>query len=169
MISRIQVVDRALSAVGRGCHYKLGAGGRRWHASTPWNPVTMQCDCSGFAAWCIGEDRHTNHPWYREFNGGWLETSAMVRDALLAGVGMFERIEWQNAAPSDFLVWPDDPAKERQGHVGVVIGVAPTGPVRVVHCSTGNDRTTHDAIRDTGVELWLSHGGIVARCALVSA
>jgi hypothetical protein len=169
-MNRPGVVDRALSVIGKGCHYKLGAGGRLWHRATPWNPVTHQCDCSGFVAWCLGVDRKTNHPFYVDFNGGWLETTAIVRDAKAAGVGMFDLIPWASAVPSDFLVWPDDPATGRQGHVGIASKIAATGPVRVIHCSAGNDRTFHDAIEETDVAMWLAHGGIVARYAeLVTA
>ena len=158
-----------MSAVSRGCKYKLGAGGRLWHKGTPWTPALMTCDCSGFVAWCIGEDRHTNHPWYRALNGGWLETTAILRDAREPAFGMFAEVAWEAALPGDFLVWGDSGGK--QGHVGIVTtvgGALHRGPTLVAHCSMGNWRQTKDAIGVTDATIFLSHGAAVARCALVA-
>lgn len=163
MILRQSVIERALSAVGRGCKYKLGAGGRLWHKATPWTPLLMTCDCSGFAAWCIGEDRHTKHPWYRGLNGGWLETTAMLRDCKTP-FGMFAEVPWESAIEGDFLVWGD--AGGKQGHVGIVTATG-VGPRLVAHCSMGNFRNTGDAIRVTDATIFLANGAVVARCALV--
>lgn len=154
---------RARSAIDRGCNYKLGAGGRRWHKGTPWHPLTFSCDCSGFVAWCLEVDRHTSHPFYKNQNGGWLETSAIYRDSQLAGVGMFDAVTWQDALLGDLLVWPDRNGK--QGHVGIVSESSPVGPSRVIHCSAGNWRLMKDAIQETSVGLWLNNGGVVARYA----
>lgn len=163
MVNGADVVMRAQSAIGKGCRYKLGAGGRRWHQGTPWHPLTMACDCSGFVAWCLREDRYLkNNPWYRELNGGWLETSAIVRDCH-SPFGLFDRVEWQDANMGDLLVWGD--RGEGQGHVGVVSVAAPTGPTNVIHCSAGNYRRTGDAIQETGVKVFLDNGAIVARFA----
>lgn len=164
-MKRDDVVQRALDSAGRGCKYKLGAGGRLWHKSTPWNPITRECDCSGFAAYSLGVDRHTNHPWYVSFNGGWLETTAIVRDARTAAFGMFTELPWVDAVPSDFLVWGD--AGGKQGHVGVIVSVNPKGPMLVAHCSTGNWRRTGDAIRVTDAAIFAANAAVVARCALV--
>jgi hypothetical protein len=158
----VDVVTRALGTTGKGCRYKLGAGGRLWHKQTPWTPALMTCDCSGFVAWCLGVDRHTDHPYYKAFNGGWLETTAVERDALAEGVGMFDHVPWADAALGDVLVWGDRDG--HQGHIGVVTDCS-TGPVKVVHCSVGNERRTQDAIRETGVEVFLQNRAIVARYA----
>jgi len=156
------VVINAREAVGFDTRYALGAGGRLWHKATPWNPLTHKCDCTGFLAWCLEMDRKTNHPLYAKWNGGWLESSAIARDAMLPGAGMFDRMLWTSAAPGDVLVWGDRDG--HQGHVGIV-SEANDGPQAVVHCSMGNYRATGDAIQETDVSIFLRNGAIVARYA----
>ena len=158
------LIVRARSVIGQGCVYKLGMGGRLWHRKTPWHPGTLECDCSGFIAWVGGVDRHTDNPWYVKQNGGWLETSAIVRDAKEQGLGMFDQVPWEQARPGMLVVYGDHDGK--QGHVGLVSGVNDDGPLHVVHCSAGNTRAFKDAIQETSAGLWQLHGGIVARWAL---
>jgi len=154
------VVIAARSAIGYNTKYGLGAGGRQWHKDWPWNPLTHKCDCTGFLAWCFGVDRKTDHPLYKEWNGGWLESTAIVRDAMLPGTGMFDRVLWTSAAPGDVLVWGDK--NGHQGHVGIVVE-ANDGPLSVVHCSTGNFRRTGDAIQETDVNVFVQNNAILAR------
>lgn len=166
-----ELIDRARSVVGQPCKYKLGEGGRLWHAETPWNPHTLGCDCSGFVAWSLGMDRHTPDTFYKKWNGGWIETSAVVRDALEHdGVGFFDRIEV--AEPGAVLVYPDRKVKGkvRQGHIGIVIEPpTPTfGLFNVVHCSAGNFRRLGNAIAETDDALWRKNPGtVIARCTLI--
>jgi hypothetical protein len=51
---------------------------------------------------------------------------------------------------------------ERQGHVGVIVAVENGVPLRVVHCSHGNDNLYGHAICETGPEKFRARG-IVAR------
>ena len=161
------VVDRARSAVGQGCRYVLGKGGFSPAAPHPWSSQG-DCDCSGFVSWCLGISRHTDNPWYASYNGGWVETTAIVRDAS-GPYGFFDAVDWKAAAPGMLIVYGDHVVDgvRRQGHVGIVSAVDQTGPFRAVHCSKGNDTKTGDAIRETDVQVWIKGGGIVARCALV--
>ena len=158
------LLARAHRAMHHGCIYKLGMGGIRENAYWPWN-TRGECDCSGFAAWCLGVSRHTDHPWYKEQNGGWLETTAIARDCKTP-FGIFEEVAWTDARPGHFLVWGD--SQRGQGHIGIVSQVATDGPTHAIHCSSGNYRSGGDAIRETGVELFKQHGALVANCALVT-
>ena len=158
-MTRQELVGRAASVIGQGCHYQLGAGGRLWHKSTPWN-LSHVCDCTGFIAWVFGIDRLTDDPWYKQQNGGWLETSAIVRDCRTP-FGIFTEVRWSEALPADVLVYGDQDG--HQGHIGMVSEVGTAGPLSVIHCSAGNDRHHGDAIAQTGPELWIGQGGIVAR------
>lgn len=152
------VVNRARAALAGGAIYKLGKGGFDPKALRPWNKQ-MQCDCSGFAAWCLGVSRKTDNPWYVAFNGGWFETSAIVRDAL-SQFGVFTEVARQDAKPGDVLVWGDSGGA--QGHVGIV-----TSTTTIIHCSKGNFNQHGDAIRETPMTLFDSHNAIAARCAWV--
>jgi cell wall-associated NlpC family hydrolase len=158
------LIARALSAIGHGCIYALGKGGMNPDSTYPWNKQ-KQCDCSGFVAWALGVSRHTDHPWYKDQNGGWLETSAIARDALTRGLGMFDLVTWREAKPGHLIVYGD--TQGHQGHVGIVTACSGEGPMTAVHCSRGNQTRSHDAIQETGVTVWIEHNGIVARCALV--
>jgi cell wall-associated NlpC family hydrolase len=153
-----EAVSRARSAVGGGCIYRLGKGGFDPKAERPWSKQ-MECDCSGFVSWCLGVSRKTNNPWYVKFNGGWFETSAIVRDAL-SPFGVFTKVDRQDARPGDVLVWGDTGGQ--QGHVGLV-----TGAATVIHCSKSNWTLTQDAIRETDMHIFDTHKAIAARCAWV--
>lgn len=154
----LEVVDRARSAIGKGCIYRLGKGGYTPTNLVPWSKQ-FECDCSGFVSWCLGVSRKTDNPWYVRFNGGWLETSAIVRDAT-SPFGVFTEVARYDALPGDLLVWGD--AGGAQGHVGIV-----SGPTTIIHCSKGNWTRTQDAIRETDMTIFDSHKAIAARCAWV--
>jgi hypothetical protein len=167
-VNTVEVVERALSVVGKGCAYKLGRGGMRPNDSVPWDSQRL-CDCSGFVAWVLRVSRETDNPWYKAHNGGWIETSAIVRDCETP-FGFFAQVDRRKARPGDLLVYgdyKDGSGKLIQGHVGICSEVDAKGPIMVVHCSSGNYRKTGDAIRETSPQWWDLAGGIVARCAWV--
>lgn len=153
----LTAVARAKSALGQKCIYKLGKGGFNPNSPHPWNSAG-ELDCSGFVSWCLGVSRHTDNPWYEGQNGGWIETSAILRDAL-SPYGMFEKTE--NPRHGDVIVYGDSGGK--QGHVGLVMTDG-----NIIHCSSGNYRSTGDAIGIAKPELWLKRGGIYAMFALVT-
>lgn len=159
-MKRHEVVARAREAIGKGTAYKLGAGGRLKNPG-----IGSELDCSGFAAVVLGVDRYLE-PWLPHYEGGdWLETSALVRDAQ-SPWGFVTEVPWLEAKPGDLLVWGD--RGKGQGHVGVVVSVDASGPKTVVHCSSGNWRTTGDAIRETTASIFQRNGAIVARVAWVT-
>jgi hypothetical protein len=165
-----EIVARARSVIGRGCAYKLGAGGMRPLDPNPWDS-SLNCDCSGFAAWCLGVSRQTDDPWYEKQNGGWLETSAIVRDCETP-YGHFAPVILTAARPGDLLVYGDrtsSAGKPQQGHVGICTQTGPRGPEMVVHCSSGNFRKTGDAIRETDAAWWYLANGSIARSAWANA
>jgi cell wall-associated NlpC family hydrolase len=141
---------RAASMIGKGTKYKLGSGGMDPNASTPVN-LSGECDCSGFVCWCFEMSRKTNHPAYVQFNGGWINTDAIVHDAVSA-VGFFSRID--EPRPGALYVYPS-PAPKRSGHVGIISKVG-SKPM-VIHCSSGNFKAKKDAIQETDPKVFLSN------------
>lgn len=164
-LSRGDVVARALAAVGFGTRYKLGKGGRDPAAAHP--AQDGACDCSGFAAWCVGVDRFLPNGAIPGLPADerWFETSALYADAR-SPWGFVAEVPWIEAREGDLLVWPDQGS--RQGHVGVITAAGLEGPTKVAHCASSNWRNEGDAIRETGVGLFLKAGAIAARVRWVS-
>jgi hypothetical protein len=164
MIPEADIVARAKSQIGLKTVYMLGHGGMR-----PDQPMACDgqrmCDCSGFAAWVLGVSRKTDNPYYKAYNGGWIETTAITRDAKAVGVGMFDLIAWNRARPGDLLVWGDHDG--HQGHVGIITQIDETGPKWITHCSLGNFKALGDAISQTDVGIFRRNNAIAARCAWV--
>lgn len=158
----VDLIIRARSVIAKGCRYGLGHGGYNPALDHPWDNE-MRCDCSGFVAWALRVSRHLDHPWYKEQNGGWLETSAIVRDCHTP-FGFFTEVPPEAARPGDLIVYGDRPAGG-QGHVGLISEIGRKGPAQAIHCSAGNEHRTGDAIQETGVAVWINAGGIIARHA----
>jgi len=165
------VVDRALSACALPILYKLGAGGRRPRAKTPADDAGF-CDCSGFIAWCFGVDRKTDHPWYKNQNGGWLETTAIMRDARVP-FGMFDEIPEGLVRPGVVIVYGDRKehmavsggTRHVQGHVGIVRSIS---PLRIIHCSRTNQRLARQrAVAESDAQVFKAHHAIFARCGII--
>lgn len=160
-----EVLHRARSFVGKGCRYRLGAGGRSRFLPDPWDEL-QQCDCSGFVAGVLEVDRYLpNTPWYDDQLGQWLETTAIVRDAH-SPFGFWDPVSRLLVQPGHVIVYGDRDG--RQGHIGFVSRVTPEHEVAaVIHCSAGNDRNTGDAIRETDPSVFLRNGAMFVRCAFV--
>lgn len=163
------VVARARSAISKGCIYGLGKGGFHPEDPHPWNAV-KECDCSGFASWCLGVSRMIGpkHPWKGKVHFEWIETTNCFEDAAQGPDEAFTAVPWNAAQPGDLLVYGDRPAtatsKKRQGHVGVVASIGHGGPQTVVHCASSNKP---DAIQETECHLFAARGAIVARLTLL--
>lgn len=162
VVSRGDILLRAQMAVGTGT-YGLGKGGRKPLHSWPWNPDDPKhlVDCSGFVAWCLGQDR------YFDFDGDgqreWIETTAVYDDATGAQF-QFERVD--EAEEGDVIVYPDRKieGKRHEGHIGIVSRIDEDGtPALVIHCSTGNQRKTGHAIAETNPRVFQLQGAICAR------
>src|SRR5215510_10236237 len=97
-----------------------------------------KCDCSGFVAWCLGMSRQTTDRFYTNFNGGWIETTAVWTD-IGANTGIFDGTNKRRGA---VVVYPDEHGHE--GHIGIIVD-----DNRVVHCSHGNDTTFGNAVQIT--------------------
>jgi len=159
-MKRAEIVERARSAIGHGTLYRLGAGAPA-SAPHPWDE-TGSCDCSGFVCWVLGLTRFQPIlSFLKPVNGGWLSTDGMVCDSLNP-TGYFEQV---TGAPlhGDLVVYPsqwyakqiyraDRPFSNapRIGHVGIMS----TG--MVIHCSSGNFRTSSDAIQETDLHVFTS-------------
>ncbi len=138
-----EIVVRARSATGGGCIYQLGCGGMAPGAPVPWDDK-RRCDCSGFGMWCCGLSRHQGEEW--------INTDAMVEDGKTPG-GLFEEVHpWDQCKPGNLLVYGR--ARKGYGHVGVISEADVTGPLKAIHCSSGNFRNSNDAIQETGIGAW---------------
>ena len=157
----VAILERAQGACQKPIVYKLGKGGFTPAAQSP-GEAASQCDCSGFVAWCIGQSRQTSNPFYKALNGGWIETTAMVADALAVG-GIFTKTD--NPVPGDVIVWGDRKVngKTVQGHVGIIAQVADGKATKVIHCSSGNFKKFGKAIQETDAALFYRNNAICAR------
>lgn len=136
-----QIIARAKSAIGKGIRYKLGGGGMKPEAALP-DAGTGICDCSGFVCWVLGLSRLSNQAFYKRY-GGWINTDSM-EDDILSSAGIFDQL---NAPlPGCIVVYG---AGSKIGHVGLVSEVKDGKMIKVIHCSSGNDRTTGDSIQET--------------------
>jgi hypothetical protein len=131
------VLGRANSAVNQGTRYGLGKGGM--HPGSPTPAAGGKCDCSGFAAWCLGMSRQTSDQFYKHFNGGWIETTAVWTD-IGSSTGIFDQIK--EMRPGAVIVYPDK--NGHQGHIAIVMDAN-----HIAHCSMGNDKKFGDAIKIT--------------------
>lgn len=149
MLTVEELLDRARSALGRGIRYRLGAGGMNPRSESPAD-ANNECDCSGFVCWAFGISRQTDHPLYVRFNGGWINTNAMVHDAG-SPTGFFTRLAEPRVG--SIIVYGAKPPSRRVGHVGIVTAVKTDGGVarvaRVLHCSHGNHARTAEALGET--------------------
>lgn len=142
-----ELLARARSAQGKGTIYTLGGGVNNPKAANP-KDVNGACDCSGYVCWALGMKRfQPDNPFYKGFNGGWVNTDSMFADANTA-VGFFHKLPVPVVGA--LLVFPKQKGAVA-GHVGIITGVdASTGKVlSVIHCSSGNFKKTKDAIQDT--------------------
>src|ERR1051325_500855 len=152
------ILGRAkFAAANSKARYHLGAGGMHPDAPLPEN-ADKQCDCSGFVSWCIGEKRQTTNEFYVNENGGWVETTAVCKDAEKGG-GLFTKVE--TPQPGDIIVWPDGGG--HQGHIGIVSEVADGKAAKVIHCSKGNDNKYNLAIHETDADIFHDHDAKTVR------
>lgn len=141
-----RAVERALSMIGKGTKYKLGA-------STPGE----YCDCSGLTCWAYGIPRNDKE--YFSDDGGWAYTNSIVADAL-DNNDMYEKLD--KPTVGCLVVYPGITVKGeriRIGHIGIVTFVPEVWDgdfkkLRVVHCSGGNYKRTKDAIQETNGAVW---------------
>jgi cell wall-associated NlpC family hydrolase len=131
-----ELLKRARSALGKKVKYRLGAGGIDPNSPTPAS-VDNACDCSGFVCWCLGISRKTDHPLYVRFNGGWINTDAIVHDANQP-TGFFRKIDEPKVGC--LVVFPSKKPRRPYGHVGIVTEVREGKVTKVIHCSSGNFR-----------------------------
>ena len=146
------ILARARGAIGKKCIYTLGKGGMDPTAEAPWD-LALECDCSGFACWCLGISRLQA--------GKWLGTDAIDFDAEMPG-GLFDQVPREEAQPGDVIVFPHR-VRGHHGHIGIVGSIGFTGPETAIHCSLGNWTRTNDAIQETNCGVFWLNRAIVAR------
>lgn len=150
-------VCRALSVVGQGV-YRLGRGGRSPMAATPFDR-DGRCDCSGYAAWCLGLDRYQPG----RIGGDWISTDSIVRDAN-GPRAMFQSVSITDWRPGDLVVYPGRyvaGARVAIGHVGVLVVPGPTiAECRVSHCAASR-HAGKGAVRVSDGKPWVKRGVVV--------
>lgn len=154
------ILKRARSQIGH-LRYYLGAGGRDPKAGNPGDELG-RCDCSGFAAWCLGIDRKqpTLPGW------GWLSTDSMVDIARKPNNGWL--LELPRPEPGCLVVYPGlygGGRRKRIGHAGIVSQVPAEwpGPFRVIHCSAGNQKKLGYAVAETDGFQFTGRGAMFLR------
>jgi hypothetical protein len=149
-----ELLGRALGQVGQGTRYLLGGG--RTQGPDP-RSENGGCDCSAFTCWALDLRKYQPQlAWLQPVSGGWFNTNGIWWDAVREKTGFFEQIP--APLPGCVVVYPSalltGGAGPKIGHVGVVSQVTSTG-WRTVHCSSGNFKSTGDAIRETGPNVFL--------------
>jgi len=156
-----ELFERARSAIGKKIKYEFGAGGMFPENPTPAN-ISNRCDCSGYVCWCLGISRKTNDDLYVDYNGGWINTDAMVYDANNPA-GFFKKIETPKVGA--LVVYPSNRPTRKCGHVGIITEITSEDGVtvvkRVLHCSSGNSKKG-DAIAETPPDVFNKKSTIFA-------
>lgn len=145
-----EFISRAKSQLNKGIKYRM-AGGKQLPVGSTCADEVNSCDCSAFVCWVARMRKLQEHEqhWLFYLNGGWLNTDGMWRDAD-EQMGNFMALD--NAEPGAIIVYPakwvSGVPGPRVGHVGIVVSVdSRKEPTGVIHCSSGNYRSTGDAIR----------------------
>lgn len=117
--------------------------------------LVFTADCVGFAAWCTGFDRY--QPGF-PLQGGWINTTAMVK-AAEEGLGWFDELSpWERAEAGCLVVYPRRLPFRRWGHVGVYVGNN-----RVIHCH--GPALRGPAISESDVREFTKKGALFVRFA----
>ena len=162
MMTVNELVARARGQVGKKTVYGLGRGTTL--GDSP-RDETGACDCSAFVCWCLDiRKRQTQFAWLVKVNGGWFNTDGIWWDATKESTGFFERIE--KVRTGAIIVFPGKATSgtpgPKIGHIGIVTAVNDNGTFRVVHCSSGNFKTTGDAIRETPATVFTPSSTVLA-------
>jgi len=156
-----QLMGRARAALGHQVIYKLGSGGKKAEADSPADSENA-CDCSGFVAWALGLSRKTDDPLYKKFNGGWINTDAIIHDAKTDG-GFFRQLD----APvvGALLVYGSTykEGKRKPGHVGIVTELDSEGNAAyIIDCGSSSYKKGGDAITEREPAMFRGSNTIVA-------
>ena len=169
--------DAGIGAKSQPIRYRLPKfnGGKDPLADHPadwsYGKRSPTCDCIGFIAWSLGFDRY--QPVHFDRNkkgkviyGGYINTNSSILAANSLEPSWFEEV----CAPElgCLVVYGGTrnkkTGKRRAGHIGIVVGPLPAEwdpeanecwrALRVVHCSSSNDRITGGAIQETDGWTW---------------
>jgi CHAP domain len=109
--------------------------------------------------WCLGISRKTDHKLYKQFNGGWINTDAIVHDADTS-TGFFYKIDSPKVGA--IVVYPSRKPDRKYGHVGIVTEINQDKISKVIHCSSTNYKDLGDAISETDAGVFTDKGAIFA-------
>lgn len=145
-----------------------------------WSPADSQreawsktgaytCDCAGFVAWCLGYDRYQPDSGFHNEGRGYkyINTDSAIWASEAEVPTWFKRLEYPEVG---CLVvygskWRSG-KRVRVGHVGLVTAVPaewdPENPqfdlLKVIHCSSGNQRRFGASIQETDGSIWAKRG-----------
>jgi hypothetical protein len=183
------LIERAISQMGRGTSYGLGAGDLRPDDATAMD-ADGACDCSAFVCWCLRIPKMVRDlAWLKRVNGGWYNTDGIWWDASRENTGIFT-LATGSLRPGTVLVYPaaktlaaagwsdstsdawgelkrDWKTTPKIGHVGIVVSGNAWDNARVIHCSAGNERKYGDAIQVTDAAVFRVRSTVAAWCELV--
>lgn len=148
-----ELIARVRPFVYVPCTYSLGHGAS-YVSNTPVDG-SGECDCSGLICWALGIVRYTAIPSYKAFNGGWINTDAIVHDAtqnLPSASVLFTKILTPTRG---CLVVFASGNGHAHGHVGIVSETYKASAAKVIHCSAHNQPGR--AIQETGPEVFLAN------------
>lgn len=148
------VLAKARWAAKVGSKYRMGGGSLRPEAQGPWGEDGA-CDCSAFVCWCFGIDKmQAQLAWLRKFNGGWLNTDGIWKDAQ-EPTGYFE--ETDQPGIGGCVVYPSSRVAKtngpKVGHIAIISDLDDNGRIRrIIDCSSGSYKRYGNAIRERSPE-----------------
>lgn len=154
IMTTTELLAKARSQIGLKTKYRLGGG----HvAGDTCRDDLDSCDCSSFVLWCLGlSRRHPEFSWLRVATNGWLNTDGIWYDVMKGPHDLFVPTEHGDGAIIVYpATWMSKVVGPSIGHIGIL-----TAPDRVIQCSSGNYKSTGDAIGETGIDIFTKRGAI---------
>lgn len=147
-----------------------GKYSRRDNQREAWSKAgAYTADCAGFVAWALGYDRYQPKSGFHNEGGGYkyINTDSAIVSSEAEVPTWFRKID--HPEPGCLVVYGSKWTNGKRthiGHVGLVTGVPaewdPDRPdfnlLKVVHCSSGNQRRTGASIQETDGSIWAKRG-----------
>jgi len=152
-MTRKELIDKARAMTELPAKYAMG-GGKLYPKGKDPLDENGKCDCSAFVMWCLGLPKFTDDfAWLTAWNGGWFNTDGIWKSQRHT-CGYFYNGPGTPAIgrilvyPAAWVARPVGGPKvgPRVGHVAIV-----SGPDRIIHCSSGNQRKHGRAIMETDI------------------
>ncbi len=162
-MTRDEFLERALRHCDAHSNYRLG-GGKIVPSGSDCLDELQSSDCSSFVCWCAKLKKYQADElwWLKELNGGWLNTDGMYADSREETGNFSKALEYPTKGA--VVVYPGGRMRgntyPKYGHVGIITEVTDEEHFRVVHCSSGNQRSAGQAILQTDGDLFLKRKAV---------